>query len=246
MIMQKSYLLSAGRLLKKGALKQHPVLHLRTVPILSIWLRIKILRKQSWGEPYLLCSNFLSSMEGSEGRAYLQTLLHNILRIRITDTRMFLGEFICTDPVRHSYVFTYWPTDRSQESNVILAQAYEYRNPSAEAVKAAARSPASSSNATVRADMTCRYLGLIVVPGKHIVKIEIEEPESDELWGLYVECCSDGAKPSHWQRFNHDLASCSSKWPKHNVLREPKKKWRYLGSATVRFSDRGRCQAMRS
>ena len=31
------------------------------------------------------------------------------------------------------------------------------------------------SAATVKLDMTARYLGLVVVPGKHIVKIEVEE-----------------------------------------------------------------------
>jgi hypothetical protein len=32
----------------------------------------------------------------------------------------------------------------------------------------------SESN-TVKVDMTSRYLGLVVVPGEHIVKIEVEE-----------------------------------------------------------------------
>ena len=33
----------------------------------------------------------------------------------------------------------------------------------------------ASGAATVKMNMTSRYLGLVVVPGKHIVKIEVEE-----------------------------------------------------------------------
>ncbi|KAK6219431.1 hypothetical protein LQW54_002163 [Pestalotiopsis sp. IQ-011] len=34
---------------------------------------------------------------------------------------------------------------------------------------------ASLESDTLRAEMTSRYLGLVVVPGEHIVKIEVEE-----------------------------------------------------------------------
>ena len=94
-----------------------------------------------------------------------------------------------------------------QECNVILAQAYEYRPPSAAAVAAAlssaapspppassmppsAASPLSSASPTaarpppstatvptVKADMTSRYVGLIVVPGQHVARIEVEGGE---------------------------------------------------------------------
>lgn len=33
----------------------------------------------------------------------------------------------------------------------------------------------ATANAPVTLDMTSRYLGLVVVPGKHIVKIEVEK-----------------------------------------------------------------------
>ncbi|KAK0657402.1 hypothetical protein B0T16DRAFT_452869 [Cercophora newfieldiana] len=68
---------------------------------------------------------------------------------------MFWGAFKCTD----------------SESNIILKHTYEYRHPSlqrqAEEIAAA--------GGTVKMDMTSRYLGLVVVPGRHIVKIEAEE-----------------------------------------------------------------------
>ena len=63
----------------------------------------------------------------------------------------------------------------SQECNIILSQSYEYRQPTPNAVKAAAESSSEiSSTATVKVEMTSRFLGLIVVPGQHITKIEVE------------------------------------------------------------------------
>lgn len=41
--------------------------------------------------------------------------------------------------------------------------------------KALDAASASLSTASLKLDMTSRFLGLIVVPGQHIVKIEIEE-----------------------------------------------------------------------
>lgn len=57
---------------------------------------------------------------------------------------------------------------------MILAQAFEYRHPSSKAIRVAAEA-ASPSVANVKADMTSRFLGLIVVPGEHITKIEVED-----------------------------------------------------------------------
>ena len=56
--------------------------------------------------------------------------------------------------------------------NVVLAQTYEYRQPSARQL---ARAAEKASGGSVALDMTSRYLGLVVVPGQHIVKMEVEE-----------------------------------------------------------------------
>ena len=48
--------------------------------------------------------------------------------------------------------------------------------PSADAINKAA--VVSSDGASVTASMTSRYLDLIVVPGKHILKIELEVEEA--------------------------------------------------------------------
>lgn len=95
----------------------------------------------------------------AEAHAYLTSLINKTLRIHATDGRMFIGTFKCTD------------TDR----NVVLAVTYEHRQPSQQELSKAAAVAASSGSDTVVADMTSRYLGLVVIPGEHIVKMEVEE-----------------------------------------------------------------------
>lgn len=66
--------------------------------------------------------------------------------------------------------------ERAQERNIILSQAFEYREPSLNAIKAAANASAMPKpTEKVKLDMTSRFLGLIVVPGQYITRIEIEE-----------------------------------------------------------------------
>ncbi|CAG8981805.1 hypothetical protein HYALB_00004748 [Hymenoscyphus albidus] len=90
-------------------------------------------------------------MEKSQSEDYLRSLLNKTLRVTTSDSRMFLGQFKCTD----------------SERNTILAQTFEYRIPPA---------PKNiSGDEAVTLDMTSRYLGLVVVPGEYITKIEVEE-----------------------------------------------------------------------
>ena len=56
-----------------------------------------------------------------------------------------------------------------------MAHTYEYRQPSADAVR---KQLEQASGGTVKLDMTSRYLGLIVIPGHHIVKMELEQFKS--------------------------------------------------------------------
>jgi small nuclear ribonucleoprotein (snRNP)-like protein len=95
-------------------------------------------------------------MDSDEAREYLATLLNKNLRVHTTDGRMFRGALKCTDA----------------EQNIVLAQTYEYREPSA---KQRAEAAERSSEGTVTLDMTSRYLGLVVVPGHHIVKMMVEQ-----------------------------------------------------------------------
>jgi hypothetical protein len=67
-----------------------------------------------------------------------------------------------------------------QERNLILANSLEYRFPTPSAVETAAKELESWDNAseaakaTVKVNMTSRLIGLIVIPGRHITKSELE------------------------------------------------------------------------
>ncbi|KAJ5735406.1 Ribonucleoprotein LSM domain eukaryotic/archaea-type [Penicillium malachiteum] len=105
------------------------------------------------------------TMESEQAVQYLEGLIGRQLRVHTTDSRMFVGLFKCTD----------------SERNIILANSYEYRLPTPSAVQAAAAKEAESwennaaaKSATVKVNMTHRFIGLIVVPGRHITKIELE------------------------------------------------------------------------
>lgn len=52
----------------------------------------------------------------------------------------------------------------------MLQNAYEYRQPSPQK-----RAEAAVAGAKVTVDMTSRFLGLVVVPGEHIVSMQLEE-----------------------------------------------------------------------
>ena len=54
----------------------------------------------------------------------------------------------------------------------MLAYTYEYRQPSSKKVSEVAA--AKASDELVKLDMTSRYLGLVVIPGHHIVKMQVE------------------------------------------------------------------------
>jgi len=97
-------------------------------------------------------------MDSLDAVRYLASFLGKTLHIQSLDGRLFVGSFRCVD----------------NENNVILSNAYEYRLPSDKAHKAAQEQAATGIGAA-KANMTSRFLGLIVVPGKQIVKLEVEE-----------------------------------------------------------------------
>ena len=73
------------------------------------------------------------------------------------------------------------PTPYKQDRNIILSQTFEYRLPPPP--KASQLDPSKES---VTLDMTSRYLGLVVVPGEYVMKIEVEEFAS-QMKGKGVE-----------------------------------------------------------
>jgi hypothetical protein len=140
-----------------------------------------------------------TSQEKESSTAYLRSLLDKNLRITTTDKRMFWGAFKCTDHVRPPPLPSQTPPyslksinklTQTQESNIVLQHTYEYRHPTltaqqvseaaalAAALAAAGEDDSGAGNGDskqVKLDMTSRYLGLVVVPGKYIVRIEAEE-----------------------------------------------------------------------
>ncbi|KAK6439061.1 hypothetical protein LTR95_004731 [Oleoguttula sp. CCFEE 5521] len=65
--------------------------------------------------------------------------------------------------------------DGHRDQNIILSMTHEYRAPSqAEIVKAAERHEAAGLPGNVKVDMRKRFIGLVVVPGEYITKIEAE------------------------------------------------------------------------
>ncbi|KAI1650040.1 uncharacterized protein F4817DRAFT_329547 [Daldinia loculata] len=100
-----------------------------------------------------------NDMEPAEAETFLKSLLNKNLRIYTTDGRIFIGNFKCTDT----------------HSNIVLSLTYEYREPSQQKLAEAKASSSAPGADKVALDMTSRYLGLVVVPGEHIVKMEVEE-----------------------------------------------------------------------
>ncbi|KAH6609290.1 hypothetical protein Trco_002636, partial [Trichoderma cornu-damae] len=95
-------------------------------------------------------------MDKDEAHEYLSSLVNQNLRIHTTDGRVFRGTLKCTD----------------SDKNIVLGNTHEYRQPSERERSAAA---ANASGGSVSMDMASRYLGLIVIPGQYIFKMEVEQ-----------------------------------------------------------------------
>ncbi|TQS34899.1 hypothetical protein Golomagni_04698 [Golovinomyces magnicellulatus] len=94
-------------------------------------------------------------MEKDKAIQYLTELLGKSLRITTTDTRMFLGQLRCLDA----------------DCNLILDKTHEYRLPSTLAT--ISNEIEQESNHTL--NLSSRYVGLVVIPGRYITRVELEE-----------------------------------------------------------------------
>ncbi|KAF2022880.1 hypothetical protein EK21DRAFT_119301 [Setomelanomma holmii] len=97
-----------------------------------------------------------AKMSNAEATFWLSQFLGKNLRVHASDGRIFGGQMKCTD----------------KDRNIILALAHEYRAPSAEVIRKAVE---ESGNPSAPVPWNSRYVGLVVVPGQHITKIEFEE-----------------------------------------------------------------------
>ncbi|KAF2871185.1 hypothetical protein BDV95DRAFT_607454 [Massariosphaeria phaeospora] len=95
-------------------------------------------------------------MDSVEAATYLAQFIGKNLRIHTSDHRVFGGQMKCTD----------------KDRNIILALTYEYREPAAEAIRKVVE---ASGNPSTPVNWTSRYVGLVVIPGAHVKKIEFEE-----------------------------------------------------------------------
>ena len=100
------------------------------------------------------------STSQTSATTYLSTFLNRTLHLHTTDGRMFAGQMKCTDP----------------ERNIILSMTHEYRRPSTQDIQLAAqRHEKAGKSGNVKVDMKKRFVGLVVVPGRYITRIEVEE-----------------------------------------------------------------------
>ncbi|KAJ4373567.1 hypothetical protein N0V86_007709 [Didymella sp. IMI 355093] len=117
-------------------------------------------KRYSWYLPYLKSpsneSRTNTKMDNEQATFWLSQFIGKNLRIHASDGRVFGGQMKCTD----------------KDRNIILSLAYEYRAPSAEAIRKAVE---ESGNPSSKVTWNSRYVGLIVVPGQHVKKIEFEE-----------------------------------------------------------------------
>ncbi|KAF2754421.1 hypothetical protein EJ05DRAFT_479409 [Pseudovirgaria hyperparasitica] len=95
-------------------------------------------------------------MDEVQASAYLSQLIGKNLRIHTNDARMFIGQLRCTD----------------KDRNIILSLTHEYRQPSEATIRQAI---VESGNPTAQVPLASRFVGLVVVPGQYITKIEYEE-----------------------------------------------------------------------
>ena len=67
---------------------------------------------------------------------------------------------------------TFTVSDAAKDRNIILALTYEYRAPTAEVIR---QTVEATGNPSASVSWNSRYVGLVVVPGAHIKKIEFED-----------------------------------------------------------------------
>lgn len=102
----------------------------------------------------------------SQAPSYLTSLLNKTLHLHTSDGRIFAGQMKCTD----------------NERNIILAMTQEYRQPTRGDVEGAFEKHAERAKegesekgrSKMEMGMKKRFVGLVVVPGRLIERVEVE------------------------------------------------------------------------
>ncbi|RMZ88336.1 hypothetical protein DV736_g4440, partial [Chaetothyriales sp. CBS 134916] len=118
-------------------------------------------------------------MAASDTKAVSYLTGRKTLHIAVPDGRFFTGTFKCTDC----------------DCNVVLSNAFEYSQPSAKA-QALAKERSQLTGDPARANMTSRFLGLIVVPKHQITSIGLEEQRVNHLIGYAMKIVNDNPERS--------------------------------------------------
>ena len=104
--------------------------------------------------------------EYSEGREYLKQMLNKLMKVKLSDRRILIGVFLCTD----------------KDSNVILGSCAEYvvqqKNNTENDNSDAILETGDETEIDPTLNIEPRILGLAMVPGKHIVSIHLDDTSS--------------------------------------------------------------------
>ena len=104
----------------------------------------------------------------NNGKEYLRGMLNKLMKIKLSDGRILIGVFLCTD----------------RDSNVILGSCSEYvldqggdtnTNPKQAEEESDSVDGESNDELDPIFNIEPRILGLAMVPGKHIVSIHLDE-----------------------------------------------------------------------
>lgn len=88
-------------------------------------------------------------VDNGSGKIFLESLLNRQLHFTVSDGRIFKGTFVCTD----------------KDGSAILSDTYEHRGSESELVTCFPVIDECSGDK--------RYVGLVVLPGKHIKQVEL-------------------------------------------------------------------------
>jgi len=103
-------------------------------------------------------SGGVGSSSGTESREYIRKLLNKLVRVKLTDGRVLVGQFLCTD----------------REANVILGSCAEYV-PSGPVTNSPALPDSEDDLEAVMKDTPDpRVLGLAMVKGRDIVTMHFD------------------------------------------------------------------------
>jgi hypothetical protein len=103
-------------------------------------------------------------------QAFLHQFLNKTLRILVDDDRIFVGTFKCTDKVCFERDPQNDRANMRKDLDMVLCMTHEYRPP--EDLKERIE---RSGAPYVQVEYTSRFVGLVVVPGNCIKRVELEQ-----------------------------------------------------------------------